>query len=179
MPGICQFGIFQAGGAPPDFAKSNMPGIFFLILCTRMAKMPVHKICQAYATLAYWPFLASSICKCGICLAYFPLTSLRCALRTKYAWHMPGIFVTGEHIPLTEYSNTVHDPAVRCCDMGGWHEATWTIGGRWVGQQLPLLQQHTKGEWPQHWHGWCSLLQVQFVQQSGGPGSIQDETKWL
>jgi len=37
-----------------------------------------------------------------------------------------------------------HDPDATCCDMVGWHEATWTIGGRWVGQLLPLsLQEWT------------------------------------
>ena len=66
--------------------------------------------------------------------------------------HMLGICLPVEHIPITESCNTVHDPDVPCCDMGGWHDATWTSGGRWVGQQLPLSLQHTMGECAQH-HG--------------------------
>ena len=64
--------------------------------------------------------------------------------------HIPGICLDWGTHPKAEYGNTVHDPDVSCCGMGGWHEATWASGGRWVGQKLPLYLQHTMGEWVQH-----------------------------
>ena len=71
-----------------------------------------------------------------------------------YAGHMPGIWTH----PEAESGNTVHDPDVPCCAMGGWHETTWPSAGRWVGQQLPLSLQHTMGEWTPH-HGDGAVLQ--------------------
>ena len=68
------------------------------------------------------------------------------ALSRHMPGHMPGIRTH----PEAESGNTVHDPDVPCCAMGGWHEATWASVGRWVGQQLPLSLQHTKAEWAPH-----------------------------